>query len=66
MAKKKEGQYICLDAKYLRGKSTGTYLDKGKFVAKGNNIILVDGENSGEVLLFLMTAIWVALLSNYG
>ena len=46
---KKEGQYICLDAKYLRGKSTGTYLDKGKFVAKGNNIILVDGENSGEV-----------------
>ena len=47
--KKKEGQHICLDAKYLRGKSTGTYLDKGKFVAKGNNIIFVDGENSGEV-----------------
>ena len=46
---KKEGQHICLDAKYLRGKSTGTYLDKGKFVAKENNIILVDGENSGEV-----------------
>ena len=46
---KKEGQCICLDAKYLRGKSTGTYLDKGKFVAKGNSIILVDGENSGEV-----------------
>ena len=46
---KKEGQHICLDAKYLRGKSTGTYLNKGKFVAKGNNIILVDGENSGEV-----------------
>ena len=46
---KKEGNHACLDAKYLRGKSTGTYLDKGKFVAKGNNIILVDGENSGEV-----------------
>ena len=46
---KKEGQHIFLEAKYLRGKSTGTYLDKGKFVAKGNNIILVDGENSGEV-----------------
>ncbi|WP_314716026.1 restriction endonuclease subunit S [Segatella salivae] len=46
---KKEGQHTCLDAKYLRGKSTGTYLDKGKFVAKGNNIVLVDGENSGEV-----------------
>ncbi|ATV40142.1 restriction endonuclease subunit S [Prevotella intermedia] len=46
---KKEGQYICLDAKYLRGKSTGNKLIKGKFVNKGDNIILVDGENSGEV-----------------
>ena len=46
---KKEGQFTCLDAKYLRGKSTGIHLDKGKFVTKGDNIILVDGENSGEV-----------------
>ena len=46
---KKEGQHTCLDAKYLRGKSTGIHLDKGKFVTKGDNIILVDGENSGEV-----------------
>ena len=46
---KKEGQYICLDAQYLRGKSTGNKLIKGKFVNKGDNIILVDGENSGEV-----------------
>ena len=46
---KKEGQYICLDAKYLRGKSTGNKLIKGKFVNKGDSIILVDGENSGEV-----------------
>ena len=46
---KKEGQYICLDAKYLRGKTTGAQLNKGKFVTKGDNIILVDGENSGEV-----------------
>ena len=46
---KKEGQHICLDAKYLRGKSTGAQLNKGKFVTKGDNIILVDGENSGEV-----------------
>ena len=46
---KKEGQYICLDAKYLRGKSTGDHLTNGKFVTKGDNIILVDGENSGEV-----------------
>ena len=48
---KKEGQYICLDAKYLRGKSTGNKLIKGKFVNKGDNIILVDGENSGEVFV---------------
>ena len=46
---RKEGRYVCLDAKYLRGKSTGDYLDYGKFVSKGENIILVDGENSGEV-----------------
>lgn len=46
---KKDGQQICLDAKYLRGKSAGDYLQKGRFVQKGDNIILVDGENSGEV-----------------
>ena len=46
---KKEGDYVCLDAKYLRGKSSGDILPKGKFVSKGDNIILVDGENSGEV-----------------
>ena len=48
-SEKKEGQRICLDAKYLRGKSAGDYLQKGRFVHKGDNIILVDGENSGEV-----------------
>ena len=46
---KKEGQNICLDAKFLRGKTEGDYLQKGRFVEKGDNIILVDGENSGEV-----------------
>ncbi len=46
---KKEGKHICLDAKYLRGKSSGDILPKGKFVLTGDNIILVDGENSGEV-----------------
>lgn len=46
---KKEGKQVLLDAKYLRGKSTGEYFDKGKFVHKGEQIILVDGENSGEV-----------------
>jgi len=46
---KKEGNFVCLDAKYLRGKSSGDILPKGKFVSTGDNIILVDGENSGEV-----------------
>ena len=46
---KKEGQNRCLDAKFLRGKTEGDYLQKGRFVEKGDNIILVDGENSGEV-----------------
>lgn len=46
---KLEGQFVCLDAKYLRGKSSGEYLQKGRFVREGDNIILVDGENSGEV-----------------
>ena len=46
---KTKGKHICLDAKYLRGKSAGTTIEQGKFVSKGDNIILVDGENSGEV-----------------
>ena len=40
---------VCLDAKYLRGKSSATIIENGKFVYNGDNIILVDGENSGEV-----------------
>ena len=46
---KRSGAYPCLDAKYLRGKSAATILQTGKFVRTGDNIILVDGENSGEV-----------------
>lgn len=42
---------VCLDAKYLRGKSSSAIVEKGKFVYAGDNIILVDGENSGEVFL---------------
>ena len=47
--KKRNGKGICLDAKYLRRKSSATIVEKGKFVYAGDNIILVDGENSGEV-----------------
>ena len=46
---KRNGKSICLDAKYLRGKSSATIVEKGKFVYARDNIILVDGENSGEV-----------------
>ena len=69
---KRNGKDICLDAKYLRGKSSATIVEKGKFVYAGDNIILVDGENSGEVFtvpqdgymgstfkqLWLSSAIW--------
>ena len=46
---KRNGKGICLDAKYLRSKSSASIVEKGKFVYVGDNIILVDGENSGEV-----------------
>lgn len=45
----RNGKGICLDAKFLRGKSSATIVEKGRFVYAGDNIILVDGENSGEV-----------------
>ena len=38
-----------LDAKTLRGKSDKNYVLSGKVVENGTKIILVDGENSGEV-----------------
>ena len=50
---KRNGKGICLDAKYLRGKSSATIVEKGKFVYARDNIILVDGENSGEVFTVL-------------
>ena len=48
---KTAGKQCLLDAKYLRGKSSETIVEQGKFVHKGNNIMLVDGENSGEVFI---------------
>ena len=38
-----------LEAKYLRGKVEATYVNTGKFIHKGETLILVDGENSGEI-----------------
>lgn len=47
---KRSGEkYPYLEAKYLRGKIDATMLNEGKFVKKGTRLILVDGENSGEV-----------------
>ncbi|MGN0029207.1 MAG: restriction endonuclease subunit S [Marinilabiliaceae bacterium] len=43
------GKLCLLDAKYLRGKSAENIVEQGKYVKKDDNIILVDGENSGEV-----------------
>ena len=45
----KTGKGICLDAKYLRTKSSAVIIESGKYVYAGDSIILVDGENSGEV-----------------
>ena len=39
---KRTGNYICLDAKYLRGKSYGEQMKAGRFIHSGDNIILVD------------------------
>ena len=38
-----------LEAKYLRGRATPTIKTSGKYVKKHTKVILVDGENSGEV-----------------
>ena len=46
---KTTGKQCLLDAKYLRGKSSETIVKHGKLVYKCDNIMLVDGENSGEV-----------------
>lgn len=43
------GRRIVLDAKFLRKKHEGINSNRGKLIKKGDYIILVDGENSGEV-----------------
>lgn len=49
--KKLKGDKLPLmDAKYFRGKQT-SYTDKGNLASSGDVLILVDGENSGEVFL---------------
>ena len=38
-----------IDVKFLRGTKEGEIVTTGKFVSQGSTLILVDGENSGEV-----------------
>ena len=40
-----------LDAKYQRGHSLPTYIQEGRLVEAQSKVILVDGENSGEVFI---------------
>lgn len=42
-------ELVYWDAKALRGKNTKVKISYGKIVEQGKNVILVDGENSGEV-----------------
>ena len=44
-------ELINLDVKYLRGAKEGDILSSGKYVPKDALMILVDGENSGEVFI---------------
>ena len=41
--------YPYLQAKYLRTQKDVVIKEKGRFIKKGTKVILVDGENSGEV-----------------
>ena len=47
--KRNDNPRINLDVKYLRGKSEGEMVTSGKYVPSGSTMILVDGENSGEI-----------------
>ena len=48
--KKKKGVlHPYLDVGFLRGKTEGSYKENGKYIPKNTHLILVDGENSGEI-----------------
>ena len=42
-------EFPYLEVKYLRGKKEKDFVSIGKFIKAGTKVILVDGENSGEV-----------------
>ena len=45
------GKYPYLNAKFLRNKTDPEIKEKGRFIQINTKVILVDGENSGEVFL---------------
>ena len=47
--KQNEVERINLDVKFLRGEREAKFLRTGRYVAANSLLILVDGENSGEV-----------------
>ena len=47
--KKENVKLPYLDVKYFRGKATSTIKENGKYIPKNTTLILVDGENSGEI-----------------
>ncbi len=47
--KKTDVSYPYLEVKYLRGNKEKEFVTSGKFIKAGTKVILVDGENSGEV-----------------
>lgn len=47
--KESKGSLPLLDARYLRNHSDPSFQESGVYVSSGEKLILVDGENSGEV-----------------
>lgn len=47
--KRNDEEHTYLEVKYLRGHKEADIKNTGKYIEKGTKIILVDGENSGEV-----------------
>lgn len=47
--KRSDAEYPYLEVKYLRGTKEKEIVSSGKFIKAGTKVILVDGENSGEV-----------------
>ncbi len=51
--KKENTEYPYWDVKCLRGTKEADLIDSGRFIPSGTKVILVDGENSGEIFTIL-------------